>query len=93
LGFNSWQGQSFSLLQSIQTCSGAHQASYPMGIRAISAGVKQPGREADHSPPSSSKVKMVELNLHSAIHLHGIVLNELSAGTTLPHYTRSMKLL
>jgi hypothetical protein len=27
------------------------------GTMAISLGVKRPGREADHSPPSSAKVK------------------------------------
>jgi hypothetical protein len=33
---------------------------------ALSLGVKQPGREADHSPPSSAEVKeWVELYLHS----------------------------
>jgi len=33
---------------------------------ALSLGVKQPGREADHSPPSSAEVKKcVELYLHS----------------------------
>jgi hypothetical protein len=33
---------------------------------ALSLGVKQPGREADHSPPSSTEVKeCVELYLHS----------------------------
>jgi len=33
---------------------------------ALSLGVKQPGREADHSPPSSAEVKeLVELYLHS----------------------------
>jgi hypothetical protein len=32
---------------------------------AISLGVKRPGREADHSPPSSAEVKeWVELYLH-----------------------------
>jgi hypothetical protein len=30
---------------------------YPMGTRDFSLGVKRPGREADHSPPSSAKVK------------------------------------
>jgi hypothetical protein len=46
---------------------GAHPASYPMGTRASFPGVKQPGREADHSPPSSAEVKeCVELYLHSA---------------------------
>jgi hypothetical protein len=33
---------------------------------ALSLGVKRPGREADHSPPSSADVKKcVELYLHS----------------------------
>jgi hypothetical protein len=31
--------------------------SYPMGTGALSPGIKRSGREADHSPPSSSKVK------------------------------------
>jgi hypothetical protein len=30
-----------------------------MGTRALSLGVKRPGREADHSPPSSDEVKNV----------------------------------
>jgi hypothetical protein len=33
-----WQG--FSLLHSVQTDTGAHPASYPMGTRADSPGVK-----------------------------------------------------
>jgi hypothetical protein len=32
-------------------------ASYPMGTGAIFLGVKRPGREADHSAPSSAEVK------------------------------------
>jgi hypothetical protein len=37
-----------------------------MGTRGFSLGVKRPGREADHLPPSSAKVKeWVELHLHS----------------------------
>jgi hypothetical protein len=48
----------FSLLHRIQTESEAYPASYPMGTGgAISLGVKRPGREADHSPPSSTDVK------------------------------------
>jgi hypothetical protein len=39
----------FSLHHRVQTGSGAHPASYP--------GVKWPGREADHSPPSSADVR------------------------------------
>jgi len=43
---------------------------------ALSLGVKRPGREADHSPPSSAEVKeQVEINLHSPIRLHGVVLS------------------
>jgi hypothetical protein len=40
----------------VQTGSGAHPASYPMVTRGSSVGVERPGREADHSPPSSAKV-------------------------------------
>jgi hypothetical protein len=46
----------FSHLHNVQTNSGAHSASYPMGTRDSSLGVKWQGREADHSPPSSAKV-------------------------------------
>jgi hypothetical protein len=38
----------------VQTGSGAHPASYPMGIER---GKARPGRDADHSPPSSAEVK------------------------------------
>jgi hypothetical protein len=42
---------------------------------ALSLEVKRPGREADHSPPSSAEVKeCVDLYLHSPIRLHGVVL-------------------
>jgi hypothetical protein len=50
----------FSLHHRIQTGSGAHPASYPMGTSGSlpEEGVlKQLGREADHSPPSSAEVK------------------------------------
>jgi hypothetical protein len=47
----------FSLHCHIQNGSGAHPASYPMGTKGFSLGVKRPGREADHSPPSSAEVK------------------------------------
>jgi hypothetical protein len=46
-----------SFLHSIQTSSGAHPASYPVGTGVLSPGAKSPGREADHSPPSNAKVK------------------------------------
>jgi hypothetical protein len=46
----------FFLRLRIQTTSEAHPASYPIGT----GGAKQPGREADHSPPS-----IVEVNAWS----------------------------
>jgi hypothetical protein len=47
----------FSLHHDVPTGSGAHPDSYPMVPGTLSLGVKRPGREADHSPPSSSEVK------------------------------------
>jgi hypothetical protein len=44
----------FSLHHRVQNGSGVHPASYS---GALSLGVKRPGREADHSPPSSVEVK------------------------------------
>jgi hypothetical protein len=51
----------------VQTGPEAHPVSYPIGTGgALSLGLKRPGLEADHSPPSSAKVKeCVELYLHS----------------------------
>jgi hypothetical protein len=44
--------QDFSLHYCVQTGSGAHPASYTMGMGggAVTPGAKRPGREADHSP-------------------------------------------
>jgi hypothetical protein len=47
----------FSLHHRVQNGSGAHPTSYPMEPGALSLGVKRPGREADHSPPSRAEVK------------------------------------
>jgi hypothetical protein len=47
----------FSLHYSVQNGSGAHPASYSMGTRGSFPEVKRPGREADHSAPSSAEVK------------------------------------
>jgi hypothetical protein len=55
----------FSLHHRVQNGSGAHPASYPTDTKVSSLGVKRPGSEADHSPPSSAEVKeCVELYLH-----------------------------
>jgi hypothetical protein len=57
----------FSLHHRVHNGSGAHPASYPMGTRGSFPGVKRPGSEADHPPPSSAEVKeCVELYLHSS---------------------------
>jgi hypothetical protein len=51
------------------------QVRFPVGAR-VSPALKRPGREADHSPPSSAEVKkIVELYFHFSICLHGMVLN------------------
>jgi hypothetical protein len=47
----------FSLHHRVQNGSGAHPASYPMGIRGSFLGIKRPGRETDHSSPSKTEVK------------------------------------
>jgi hypothetical protein len=47
-------GADFSSSPCVQTGSGAHSASYSMGTER---GKVRPGRDADHSPPSSAEVK------------------------------------
>jgi hypothetical protein len=59
-------------------------ASYPVRTRGSFYGVKRPGREVDHSPPSSSAVKNAWSYASTPpIRLHGVVLSS-STGTTLP---------
>ncbi|KDR20946.1 hypothetical protein L798_03885 [Zootermopsis nevadensis] len=41
----------------VQTGSGVLPTSYPMGTGVLSRGKTRPGRDADHSPPSSAEVK------------------------------------
>jgi len=54
------RNKNFSLCHSIQSGSGAHSTSYPVGMgRVFPLGLKQLGHEVDHSPPSSAKVKTV----------------------------------
>jgi hypothetical protein len=54
-GFNSRHGN--ILLHSIKAESGAHPVSYRMGTEGDFTEDKRPGREADHSSPSSDVVK------------------------------------
>jgi hypothetical protein len=50
--------EDFSSSSCVQTSSGDHPASYPMGTGGPFPGGKaRPGRDADHSPPSSAEVK------------------------------------
>jgi hypothetical protein len=53
-GLNSRQGQEIVLFSVTLT------ASHLVGVKAVSSVVKQPRREADQSPPSSSEVKNCE---------------------------------
>jgi hypothetical protein len=54
--------------------------------RALYPGVDHLGREAEHSPPASAEgKKCVDLYIHSYIRLHGVVLNELTKGTSLSY--------
>jgi hypothetical protein len=66
-----------NFLHVIQTGSGAPPASYPMrtGGGGFPPGVRRPVREADHSPPTSTEVKKMNLYIHSPIRLHGVGLN------------------
>jgi hypothetical protein len=48
--------EDFSSSPCVQTGSEAHPASYPMGIGGPGPGGKaRPGRDANHSPPSSGR--------------------------------------
>jgi hypothetical protein len=59
LEFKSHYGQDISPLYIVQTGSEAHSASYSVDIEGSypGGGVKQPGHEADPSPPTSVVVK------------------------------------
>jgi hypothetical protein len=67
----------FSLIRRFQTGSEAHLASSPMGIGAISPGLR--GRSVNLTIPLHlvPRTRIVELYFHSPIHLRGAVLNPL----------------
>jgi hypothetical protein len=46
--------------------------------------MKRYGREADHLSPTSAEVKTMRIYTSTPIRLHGVVLNQLSTGTTVP---------
>jgi hypothetical protein len=74
--FESRQGQEFSLLHVVQTGSGVPPTSHPMGTGGSFPGGKAAGVWRCE--------ENVDLYIHSSIRLHGVVLNSLSTGTTLP---------
>jgi hypothetical protein len=77
LGFGSRRGLGIFLLTTVfRAALRPTQPPIQWVTGALSLGVKRPGREADHLPPSSAEVKeCVELYLHSPICLHGGVLS------------------
>jgi len=56
-GYSFGRGWKYSLHHRVHTGSGAYPASYSLGTRDTFLAVKRPGRESDHSPPSSAEVK------------------------------------
>jgi hypothetical protein len=76
LGFDSLQGLEIFLTTMSRTALGPTQPPIQWVPGALSLEVKQPGCEADHSPPSSAEVKNVwSYTSTPPIHLHGMVLS------------------
>jgi hypothetical protein len=77
LGFDSRRGLGIFLFTTAsRTALGPTQPPIQCVPGDLCLGVKRPGREANHSHPSSAEVKAcVELHLHSPIRLNGVVLN------------------
>jgi hypothetical protein len=77
------RARNYRLLEGVQTGSGAHPASYPMGTGALSPGVKRPSREAEHSSLFSAEVKN-GWSYTSTPHTSSLGGTELNHGTNLP---------
>jgi hypothetical protein len=66
----------FSLHHHVETGSGDHPVSYPMGTRGSFLRIMLLGHEANHSPPSSDKVKNVwSYTSTPPTLLHGVVFS------------------
>jgi hypothetical protein len=72
--FPAWE-RYFSVLHKVQTDSGAHTASIPMGNRVLSLEVKQLGREIDNQLSSNAKIKNGGAIPPLSLCLHEIVIN------------------
>jgi hypothetical protein len=72
-----------------QTGFGAHPAFCPVGFGAVFPRARGQGREVDHSPSSSAKVKNGRAIPPLPMHLYGVVHDELSMrkALSLPMYT------
>jgi hypothetical protein len=83
----------FSLLHSVQTGSGTHRASYPVGIKESLTGVKRPELEIDHSPPSSAEAKNGEVisPLPPHVFMVGIILPFLTLCNNAKSSTKNRK--
>jgi hypothetical protein len=66
----------------------SHQFPIQWVPETLSPGVTRPGREADHSHPISAEAKKT-WTYTSTARLHGVVLNQLTTGKTLP-FTRGV---
>jgi hypothetical protein len=77
LGFDSWQGLGIFLFTTAsRMVLRPTQPPIQWVLGALSLGVKRPGREADHLPPSSAEVKNAwSYTSTPPIRLHGMVLS------------------
>jgi hypothetical protein len=64
-----------SVSHSVQNGTGAHPVSYTIGSGGSVPGLKRPGREANHSHPSTAEVQNGMAVPPLPIRLHGVVLN------------------
>jgi hypothetical protein len=75
-----------NILHSVQTGPGAHSTSYPIDIGGLfPLGQRSIGVKLTTCFRTVKRRKMVELCLPSSIHLHGLVLSQLSTRISLSH--------
>jgi len=66
----------FPLCHLVQTGSDAHLASYAVGTGGSLPEVKRPGREFDHSHPSTAEVNAWSYTSIPPIRLHGMIIKQ-----------------
>jgi hypothetical protein len=87
-GFDSWQRQQIFLSSTVsRPVLGSNQLLIQWVPGSIFPALKWPGRETDHSPSNSVKVKYGGAIPPLPISFYGVVLDELSTGTHLPMST------